>query len=94
MSSHLLFRIVFQSPNQSIPLSSDLLSIPNDLRFVLEKCLGEEPSLRTLDRYLPKVRTVLYRLLQGLQRKQAPYWRAVEDSRWVVPAVEEFARYR
>lgn len=43
---------------------------------------------------MPKVRTVLYRLLQGLQRKQTPYWKAVEGSRWVVPAVEDFARYR
>ncbi|KIP03565.1 hypothetical protein PHLGIDRAFT_77366 [Phlebiopsis gigantea 11061_1 CR5-6] len=73
---------------------SDLLSIPDDLRVVLEKCLGEEPSPRVLSHYTPKVRTVLYRLLQGLQRKQAPYWKAVEGSRWVVPAVDEYARYR
>lgn len=73
---------------------SDLLSIPNELRVVLEKCLGEVPSLRTIERYMPRVRTVLFRLLQGLQRKQAPYWKAVEGSRWVVPAVDEYARYR
>lgn len=73
---------------------SDLMSIPNELRVVLEKCLGEEPSPRTLERYMPRVRTVIFRLLQGLQRKQAPYWKAVEGSRWVVPAVDEYARYR
>ncbi|THG98289.1 hypothetical protein EW026_g3879 [Hermanssonia centrifuga] len=70
---------------------SDLSHIPTDLRSVLEQCLGKEPSQRVLSRYMPKVRTVLYHLLQGLQRKQAPYWKAVEGSRWVVP--DEFDRY-
>jgi len=70
----------------------DLLSIPDELRAVLEACLGEDPSPRILERYMPKVRTVLYRLLQGLQRKQAPYWRAVEGARWIVPSVEEYTR--
>ena len=86
--------VLYPSPLTRVSSSSsDLLSIPNDLRFVLEKCLGEEPSPRTLSHYTPKVRTVLYRLLQGLQRKQAPYWKAVEGSRWVVPAVDEYTRY-
>ncbi|KAI0689510.1 hypothetical protein BC835DRAFT_252399 [Cytidiella melzeri] len=63
----------------------DLLSIPTELRTVLEECLGENPSHLVFDHYIPRVRIVLFRLLQGLQRKQAPYWKAVEDSRWEVP---------
>lgn len=66
---------------------SDLLSIPNDLRLVLEECLGLQPSPAVFNHYIPQVRTVLFRLLQGLQKKQGPYWRAVEDvsPRWSVP---------
>ena len=75
-------------------VDSDLLSVPHDLRSVLEKCLGEEPAPRVLERYMPKVRTVLYRLAQGLQRRQGPYWKAVEGARWVVPAVDDYARFR
>ena len=58
-------------------LYSDLFHITEDLRAVLERCLGEDPSPRVLERYMPAVRTVLFRLLQGLQQKQGPYWRAV-----------------
>ena len=66
-------------------LCSDLFYIPDELRSVLEQCLvdSEDPSPRVLERYMPKVRTVLYQLAQGLQSKQAPYWRAVQvEERW------------
>ena len=61
--------------------SRDLQNTPNELRTVLETCLGEDPSPLVFDHYIPQVRTVIFKLLQGLQRKQAPYWKAVEDSR-------------
>ncbi|KAI0085815.1 hypothetical protein BDY19DRAFT_895904 [Irpex rosettiformis] len=61
----------------------DLLDTPAELRSVLETCLGEHPSPLVFDHYIPQVRTVIFNLLQGLQRKQAPYWKAVEGSRWV-----------
>jgi hypothetical protein len=55
----------------------DLLSIPSELRAVLEDCLGQTPSPSAFAHYIPHVRTVLFHLLQGLQRKQAPYRRAL-----------------
>ncbi|KAI0796137.1 hypothetical protein C8Q75DRAFT_803179 [Abortiporus biennis] len=58
---------------------SDLFSIPTELRNVLENCLGEDPSPRVLDHYMPKVRAVIYKLLQGLQTKQSPYKKHVES---------------
>ena len=42
---------------------------------MLESCLGEDPSPETLERYMPEVRQVLYRLLKGLQSRQDA-WRA------------------
>ncbi|KAI0759332.1 hypothetical protein BC629DRAFT_1244203, partial [Irpex lacteus] len=48
----------------------DLLATPTELRSVLEECLGEEPSSLVFDHYIPRVRTVIFKLLQGLQRKQ------------------------
>ncbi|KAI0072637.1 hypothetical protein K474DRAFT_1667579 [Panus rudis PR-1116 ss-1] len=80
---------------------SDLFSIPSELRSVLETCLGEEQSPRTLDRYMPQVRSVIYRLLQGLQSKQAPYRKSMEthqrgsgdSTRWTLsPVMEDFRR--
>ncbi|KAI0339371.1 hypothetical protein BDW22DRAFT_1431646 [Trametopsis cervina] len=56
---------------------SDLLPIPSELRSVLERWLGAGPSEPAFDRYAPRVRAVLVRLLVGLRQKQAPYWRAV-----------------
>ena len=55
---------------------SDIHSVPKDLRTVLENCLSEEQSPGTLERYMPEVRAVLYRLLKGLQSRQDE-WRAV-----------------
>lgn len=54
---------------------SDIHSIPDELRTVLESCLGEDPSPQTLEQYMPEVRGVLYRLLKGLQSRQEE-WRA------------------
>ncbi|OBZ66415.1 hypothetical protein A0H81_13571 [Grifola frondosa] len=57
--------------------TSDLYSVPVELRTLLESLLAEEPSPAVLDAYMPEVRRVLYRLLEGLRSKQAPYWAAV-----------------
>ncbi|KIM88309.1 hypothetical protein PILCRDRAFT_814208 [Piloderma croceum F 1598] len=55
---------------------SEVHSVPKDLRNVLEQCLGEDPSPRTLAIYMPEVRQILRTLLQGLRSKQEA-WRAV-----------------
>jgi len=55
---------------------SEIYSIPGELRSVLEQCLGEDPSQEVLAQFVPDVRRVLARLLQGLQAKRDA-WRAV-----------------
>ncbi|KAJ8516862.1 hypothetical protein ONZ45_g5859 [Pleurotus djamor] len=56
---------------------NDILSIPQDLRAVLEQCLSEDPSPEALETYMPGVRQVIYKLLKGLQMKEAA-WKAVK----------------
>lgn len=77
----------------------DLFTIPTELRNVLETCLGEDPCPQTLELYMPQVRAILYRLLQGLQRVQAPYRKAIEahrdaSHRWSLSPVEEDLKRR
>ncbi|GJJ11275.1 hypothetical protein Clacol_005507 [Clathrus columnatus] len=62
-------------------LHSELMSVPNDLRHILEACLSEDPSQAVLDLYLPDVRTVITNLLHGLRAKQTIYRRMIERSR-------------
>lgn len=64
----------------SSSLFSDLIHVIVNLREVLENCLGEHPCPRTLDRYMPQVKRVVYDLLVGLRNKQAPYWESVYAS--------------
>ncbi|WFD06174.1 Bud site selection protein 6 [Malassezia vespertilionis] len=52
---------------------SDLYSIPSDLRSCLETCLSEPASPAALEQYLPRIREIIIRLLQGLKVKQANY---------------------
>jgi len=59
---------------------SEVLSVPRDLRGVLEQCLGEEASPEALAIYMPKVRQILYTLLQGLRSKQEA-WRVIGGGR-------------
>ncbi|KAI0369789.1 hypothetical protein BV20DRAFT_1036280 [Pilatotrama ljubarskyi] len=56
---------------------SDLYDIPIALRTVLEGMLAEDPSPEVLARYSVRIRRTVVDLLQGLQRKQSPYWAAV-----------------
>ncbi|KAG9309504.1 actin interacting protein 3-domain-containing protein [Chiua virens] len=58
---------------------SDLMSIPEDLRDVLETCLAEDATPENLAIYLPKVRAIITRLLQGLRSKQSMYRRIVSE---------------
>jgi hypothetical protein len=57
------------------------MSVPDDLRAVLEQCLSEEASTENLDLYLPTVRQIITNLLQGLRAKQSIYRRKVSDHR-------------
>ncbi|KAF9011968.1 hypothetical protein BDQ17DRAFT_1345203 [Cyathus striatus] len=56
---------------------SEMTSVPEDLRKVLEECLAEEASMQNLEIYLPDVRRIITVLLQGLRNKQAEYRRIV-----------------
>ncbi|KAH0836312.1 actin interacting protein 3-domain-containing protein [Lanmaoa asiatica] len=58
---------------------ADLMSIPEDLRDVLETCLAEDATPDNLAIYLPKVRAIITRLLQGLRSKQSMYRRIVSE---------------
>ncbi|KAK7060837.1 Bud site selection protein 6 [Paramarasmius palmivorus] len=60
---------------------SELLSIPDDLRNVLEQCLSEDATVENLEVYLPTVRGIITNLLQGLRGKQSIYRRIVSDHR-------------
>lgn len=57
-------------------ISSDIHSIPNELRTVLEQCLAEDPSPDVVNAFMPAVRRVLYKLLKGLQARQDA-WKSI-----------------
>ena len=59
----------------------DLYSIPTDLRVHLEDCLGEDASPAVLERHMPLIKQVIYRLLVGLKSKQEPYRIAIAEKR-------------
>ncbi|KAI0334647.1 AIP3-domain-containing protein [Cubamyces sp. BRFM 1775] len=58
---------------------NELSSVPEDLREILETCLSEDATPENLERFLPKVRHIITRLLQGLRAKQSVYRRIVQD---------------
>ncbi|KAF7369790.1 Bud site selection protein 6 [Mycena venus] len=53
---------------------SEIHSVPQELRTVLEQCLAEDPSPQVLSMFMPEVKQVLVKLLRGLQAKQEA-WR-------------------
>ncbi|EDR11574.1 uncharacterized protein LACBIDRAFT_313920 [Laccaria bicolor S238N-H82] len=59
---------------------AELMSVPNDLRNVLEQCLAEDAT-SNLEIYLPTVREIITNLLQGLRGKQSIYRRIRSDQR-------------
>ncbi|TDL23773.1 AIP3-domain-containing protein [Rickenella mellea] len=60
---------------------SELMTVPEDLRSVLESCLSEDATEDNLNQYLPKVRKIITNLLQGLRNKQSIYRRLDSDRR-------------
>ncbi|KAK7030661.1 AIP3 domain-containing protein [Favolaschia claudopus] len=60
---------------------SELMTVPDDLRNVLEQCLAEDATADNLELYLPTVRQIITNLLQGLRGKQSIYRRIVSDQR-------------
>lgn len=71
-------------PPASIVLSltlspSELTSVPEDLRAILEPCLSEDATPENLEIYLPDVRKIITSLLQGLRSKQSMYRKVVSE---------------
>ncbi|CAK5273998.1 unnamed protein product [Mycena citricolor] len=60
---------------------AELMTVPDDLRNVLEQCLAEDASQDNLELYLPTVRQIITNLLQGLRGKQSIYRRIMSDHR-------------
>lgn len=59
----------------------ELVSVPDELRVVLEQCLSEEATAENLEIYLPNVRKIITNLLQGLREKQTIYRKIMTDHR-------------
>lgn len=57
------------------------MSVPDELRGILEQCLSEDASPQTLEVYLPDVRRVITKLLQGLRGKQSIYRQVVSETK-------------
>ncbi|KAF5362129.1 hypothetical protein D9756_002487 [Leucocoprinus leucothites] len=60
---------------------SELVTVPDELRVVLEQCLSEEATADNLEIYLPNVRKIITNLLQGLREKQTIYRKIMTDHR-------------
>ncbi|KAG6810005.1 hypothetical protein H0H92_013730 [Tricholoma furcatifolium] len=54
---------------------SELMTVPDELRNVLEQCLAEDATPENLELYLPTVRRIITDLLTGLRGKQSIYRR-------------------
>ena len=50
--------------------NSDLGTVPELLREIMEETLSKEASSASLDRFLPRIRDIIINLLHGLKRKQ------------------------
>lgn len=70
---------------------SDMYSVPADLRVCLETCLSERASPATLEQYLPRIREIIIRLLQGLKVKQASYKQLLLEQRTQAAAARRAA---
>ncbi|CAG8804019.1 34696_t:CDS:2, partial [Racocetra persica] len=53
--------------------TSDMASIPQELKVCLENALREEASTSSLENHLPKIRDIIVTLLQALKTKQTIY---------------------
>ncbi|KAF8654664.1 hypothetical protein AX16_003481 [Volvariella volvacea WC 439] len=68
---------------------SELMSVPNDLRNVLEQCLAEDATPENLEIYLPEVRQIITGLLNGLRTKQTLYRRVVSERNRTEAAISD-----
>ncbi|KAG6891214.1 hypothetical protein C0995_008466 [Termitomyces sp. Mi166 len=59
---------------------AELMTVPDDLRNVLEQCLAEDATPENLEIYLPTVRRIITDLLTGLRGKQSIYRRLQQKS--------------
>ncbi|THH21316.1 hypothetical protein EUX98_g8407 [Antrodiella citrinella] len=66
---------------------TELLSVPDDLRAILELCLAEDATAENLEIFLPDVRKIITRLLQGLRGKQSLYRRLVSEHKHTTSSV-------
>lgn len=57
------------------------MTVPDDLRNILETCLAEDAVPANLERFLPDVRKIITNLLQGLRGKQSIYRKIVSEHR-------------
>jgi len=73
---------LYLDKSSSLTLSyRELVSVPDELRVVLEQCLSEEATAENLEIYLPNVRKIITNLLQGLREKQTIYRKIMTDHR-------------
>lgn len=49
---------------------SDMMDLPDELYQCLKNITSQEPSPKTLESYLPSIRDIILKLLQGLKMKQ------------------------
>lgn len=56
------------------------MSVPNDLRVLLEAALQLDPTPENLELYHPQIRSIIVVLLQGLKTKQTIYRRRMQES--------------
>ncbi|QRW02774.1 actin-interacting protein 3 [Ceratobasidium sp. AG-Ba] len=59
---------------------SDLLDIPQELRYILDETLAEDATPNNLEVYLPRIRLIVQRLLQDISSKQDEYKKIKLDS--------------
>lgn len=64
-----------------------MLHLPDDLRACLNDALSKEPSSATLEHYLPSIRDIILRLLQGLKERQSLMRERLEPTAKLSPII-------
>jgi len=59
--------------------TSDISTFPDELRKVLEECLGFEPTPQNVQYLKVQVKGLIAKLLVSLKSKQSAYWQCVYD---------------
>lgn len=60
-------------------MDSELLSVPIELREVLEIYLSDDPTPELLDEFNPEIRRILYNLLVALHNQQEVWQQRVSN---------------